>query len=261
MMLHPVLEQLKTLKLDGMLEALQGQNKLPDIGKLGFEERLGLLVEHEVSLRESKRVKRRLNSARLKTPACFEDISFKATRKLDKSLVVSLETCQWLRDHRNIFITGSTGTGKTFLAEAFAHKACLKGFTALSVRLPRFLEELVQAKAEGAYLKRLLAISKIDILLLDDFGISPFTDQNRRDFLEILDDRYKKKSTIITSQLARSQTLALCNWRCHIGRCHHGSCDTQLLSFCTRRANIAQTRIDLKINQDSALPWVRAIKL
>ena len=201
MMLHPVLEQLRTLKLDGMLEALQGQCKLPDIGKLGFEERLGLLVEHEVSLRESKRVKRRLNTAKLKTQACFEDISFKATRKLDKSLVVSLETCQWLRNHCNIFITGSTGTGKTFLAEAFAHKACLKGFTALSVRLPRFLEELVQAKAEGTYLKKLLAISKIDVLVLDDFGISPFTEQNRRDFLEVLDDRYKKKSTIITSQL------------------------------------------------------------
>jgi DNA replication protein DnaC len=201
MLLHPVLEQLKTLKLDGMLEALQGQNKVPDIGKLGFEERLGLLVEHEVSLRESKRVKRRLNTARLKTQACFEDISYKATRKLDKSLVVSLETCQWIRDHRNIFITGSTGTGKTFLAEAFAHKACLKGFTALSVRLPRFLEELTQAKAEGTYLKKLLAISRIDILLLDDFGLAPLTDQNRRDFLEILDDRYQKKSTIITSQL------------------------------------------------------------
>lgn len=201
MLLHPVLEQLKTLKLDGMLEALQGQNKVPDIGKLGFEERLGLLVEHEVSLRESKRVKRRLNTARLKTQACFEDISYKATRNLDKSLVVSLETCQWLRDHRNIFITGSTGTGKTYLAEAFAHKACLKGFTALSVRLPRFLEELTQAKAEGTYLKKLLAISRIDILLLDDFGLAPLTDQNRRDFLEILDDRYQKKSTIITSQL------------------------------------------------------------
>lgn len=201
MLLHPVLEQLKTLKLDGMLESLKGQSKLPDIGKLSFEERLGLLVEHEVSLRESKRVKRRLNTARLKTQACFEDINFKATRKLDKSLVFSLESCQWIRDHRNILITGSTGTGKTFLSEAFAHKACLKGFTALSVRLPRFLEELVQAKAEGNYLKRLLAISKIDILLLDDFAISPFTDQNRRDFLEVLDDRYNKKSTIITSQL------------------------------------------------------------
>ena len=201
MLLHPVLEQLKTLKLHGMLEALQGQNKRPDIGKLGFEERFGLLVEHEISLRESKRVRRRLSAAKLKTQACCEDISFKATRKLDKSLVVSLETCQWIREHRNILITGATGTGKTFLAEAFAHKACLKGFTALSVRLTRFLEELVQAKAEGTYLKKLLAISKIDILCLDDFGMSPFTDQNRRDFLEVLDDRYKKKSTIITSQL------------------------------------------------------------
>ena len=91
-MLHPVLEQLKALKLDGMLEALQGQNKLPDIRKLNFEERLGLLIEHEISLRESKRVKRRLHTAKLKTPACFEDINFKTTRKLDKSLVVSLRT-------------------------------------------------------------------------------------------------------------------------------------------------------------------------
>ncbi len=201
MMLHPVLEQLKTLKLDGMLEALQGQYKLPDIGTLGFDERLGLLVAHEISLRESRRVKRRLNTAKLKTQACFEDISYKATRKLDKLLVVSLESCQWLRDHRNILITGATGTGKTYLAEAFAHKACLKGFTALSMRLPRFLEELVRAKAEGIYLKKLLALSKIDLLVIDDFGLCPFTDQNRRDFLEVLDDRYKKKSTIITSQL------------------------------------------------------------
>ena len=201
MMLHPVLEQLKALKLDGMLEALQGQLKLPDIKKLGFEERLGLLVEHEISLRESKRVKRRLNTAKLKTQACFEDISFKATRKLDKSLVVSLECCRWVQDHRNILVTGATGTGKTYLAEAFAHKACLKGFTALSMRLPRFLEELIQSRAEGSYLKRLHAISKIDLLILDDFALSPFTDQNRRDFLEILDDRYKKKSTILTSQL------------------------------------------------------------
>lgn len=201
MLLHPVLEQLKALKLNGMIEALQAQNKLVDIGALSFDERLGLLVAHEISLRESKRVKRRLNTAKLKTQACFEDISYKTTRKLDKSLVVSLESCQWLRDHRNILITGATGTGKIYLAEAFAHKACLKGFTALSVRLPRFLEELVQAKAEGSYLKKLLAISKIDLLVLDDFGLAPFTDQNRRDLLEVLDDRYKKKSTILTSQL------------------------------------------------------------
>ena len=201
MMLHPVIEQLKVLKLEGMLAALEGQNAQPDIKKLSFEERLGLLVEREISLRENNRVKRRLEAAKLKTPACFEDISYKATRKLDKSLVASLEDCQWIREHRNILITGATGTGKTFLGESFAHKACLRGFSALSLRLPRFLDELVQARAEGCYTKRLLAISKIDVLCLDDFGISPFTDQTRRDFLEILDDRYKKKSTIITSQL------------------------------------------------------------
>jgi DNA replication protein DnaC len=201
MMLHPMLEQLKTLKLEGMLAALEAQNSQPEIKKLTFEERLGLLVEYEVSLRENKRVKRCLEKAKLKTAACLEDINYKAARKLDKLLVASLENCQWIREHRNILITGATGTGKTFLGESFAHKACLKGFSALSLRLPRFLDELVQARAEGCYAKRLLAISKIDVLCLDDFGISPFTDQTRRDFLEILDDRYKKKSTIITSQL------------------------------------------------------------
>lgn len=201
MMLHPVLDQLKALKLDGMLEALTVQTKQKDVHQLNFEERLGLLTQHEIAIRDSKRVKRRLRAAKLKTSACFEDISFKATRKLDKSLVMSLETCQWIKESRNILITGATGTGKTFLAESFAHKACLKGFSVLSVRLSRFLEELIQAKSEGSYLRRLQAISKIDLLLIDDFGISPFTDQNRRDFLEVLDDRYKKKSTIITSQL------------------------------------------------------------
>ena len=201
MMLHPVLDQLRALKLDGMLEALVAQKKQKDVHQLEFEERLGLLTQYEIAIRESRRVKRRLQAAKLKTLACFEDINFKGTRKLDKSAVLSLETCQWIKESRNILITGATGTGKTFLAESFAHKACLKGFNVLSVRLSRFLEELVQSKAEGSYLKRLQAVSRIDLLLIDDFGISPFTDQNRRDFLEILDDRYKKTSTIITSQL------------------------------------------------------------
>jgi DNA replication protein DnaC len=201
MMFHPVLEKLKALKLNGMLEALEEQKNQKDVKQLTFEERLGLIVEHEISFRESKQVKRRLQAAKLKTPACFEDINFKTTRRLDKSVVISLENCQWIKESRNILITGATGTGKTFLAESFAHKACLKGFNVLSVRLSRFLEELVQAKADGSYLKRLHNTSKIDLLLIDDFGISPLTDQHRRDFLEILDDRYKKKSTIITSQL------------------------------------------------------------
>jgi DNA replication protein DnaC len=201
MMLHPVLEQLKTLKLKGMAAALEAHSNQNNIGKLSFEERLSLLVEQEISSRESKKLKTRLKNAKLKTPACFEDINFKSTRNIDKSLVLSLESCQWISNHRNILITGATGTGKTYLAEAFSHKACLKGYTALSVRLPRFLEELVQARAEGSYLKRLNAFAKTDLIVFDDFALCQFTDQNRRDLLEVLDDRYKKKSTIITSQL------------------------------------------------------------
>lgn len=233
MMLHPVLEQLKILKLHGVIEALEGQSKLPDIKQLTFEERLGLLIAHEISLRENKRLKRRLQTARLKTPACFEDINFKATRKLDKSVVSSLENCQWVREHRNILVTGATGTGKTFFSEAIAHKACLKGFSALSVRLPRFFSELQQAKAEGSYSKRLFALSKIDLLILDDFGICPLTDEHRRDFLEVLDDRYKKKSTIITSQ------LEVKHWHSAIG-------DTTLADAILDRVVHNSYRIDLK---------------
>jgi DNA replication protein DnaC len=233
MMLHPVLDQLKALKLDGMLEALQEQKNQKEINQLSFEERLGFLIEHELAHRESKRVKRRLRAAKLKSSACFEDINFKATRRLDKSVVHSLENCQWIKDARNILVTGATGTGKTFLAEALAHKACLKGFTVLSVRLSRFFEELVQARADGSYLKRLLAISKTDLLLIDDFGISPFTDQNRRDFLEILDDRYKKKSTIITSQ------LEVKHWHAAIG-------DATLADAILDRIIHNSYRIDLK---------------
>lgn len=139
MMLHPVLEHLKALNLEGMLAALEEQSSQPKIKQLTFEERLGLLVDNEISHRENKRVKRRLETAKLKTPACFEDISYKASRKLDKSLVASLEGCQWVREHRNILITGATGTGKTFLGESFAHKACLRGFSALSYGCHGFL--------------------------------------------------------------------------------------------------------------------------
>jgi DNA replication protein DnaC len=201
MMLHPVLEQLKAMKLAGMLEALEGQLKQPEIEQLSFEERLSLLIDHETTFRENKRLKRRLKIAKLRSHACFEDISFKATRGLDKSSVKALESCTWLKDGQNILITGATGTGKTYLGEAFAHKACLKGFSVISLRLSRFLDELITARAEGSHSRRLLALSKIDLLVLDDFGLCPLKDEQRRDLLEILDDRYKKKSTIITSQL------------------------------------------------------------
>jgi len=201
MVIHPVIENLKKLRLKGVVEALENQMRNPEIKSLLFEERLALLIANEISLRENNRLQSRLRKARFKQQACIQDVTFEVSRKLDKILFLSFENCQWIKAHRNILITGATGTGKSYLAEALAHNACLKGFSSYRVQLPRFLHELIAAKADGSYLKKQVELAKVDVLILDDFAAFPLTDENRRDLLEIVDDRYNKKSTIITSQL------------------------------------------------------------
>jgi DNA replication protein DnaC len=201
MLVHPTIEGLKNLRLLGMAKALENQLDQPQIESLGFEERLGLIVDREICDRETRKLQTRLRNAALKQEASIEDIDYKASRGIDKKLIFTLANCQWTKTHRNVLIVGATGTGKTFLACALAHKACLEGSTVYYCRLPRLLPELALARGDGSYNKKMKQLAKTGILLLDDWGLAPLTDEQRRDLLEILDDRHEKSSTIVTSQL------------------------------------------------------------
>lgn len=201
MLTHPTLDKLKTLKFTGMAAALTEQMDSSDISDMSFEERLGLLVDREMTERENRRLSNRLRRARFKLNAALEDIDYRHPRGLDKSLIRSLATCQWVKDHLNILISGPTGVGKTWLACALAQKACREGFTALYLRLPRFLQEITIAKGDGRYTKLLATLARTDVLILDDWGITKPTAENRRDLLELLEDRHGNRSTLATSQL------------------------------------------------------------
>jgi len=201
MLNHPTLDKLEALRFSGMVKALTEQMAVPDIEELSFEERLGLLVDREMTEREDRRLKTRLRQAKLKQTACVEDIDYRQPRGLDKSLMLDLAGCQWIKRHLNIMITGPTGVGKTWIACALAQKACREGYRALYLRLPKLLQELPIAKGDGTYIKLLARLAKIDVLILDDWGLSKLMAEQRRDLLEILEDRYDSRSTIVTSQL------------------------------------------------------------
>ncbi len=205
MLNHPTLDKLHELRFTGMVKALTEQMALPDIGELSFEERLGLLVDREMTEREDRRLTTRLRQAKLKQNACIEDIDFKQPRGLDKSLILDLAQCQWIRKHLNLLITGPTGVGKTWVACALAQKACREGFTSLYLRLPRLLQELPIAKGDGTYTRLMNRLAKVDVLILDDWGLSKLIAEQRRDLLEILEDRHDNRSTIVTSQLPLDQ--------------------------------------------------------
>ena len=200
MLTHPTLEKLEQLRLTGMLKALQDQAQTPEIDSLGFEERLGLMIDREMTERDNRRLKTRLRKAKLGQEAAIEDINYRHPRGLEKSLVLKLASCQWIADHRNLLITGPTGVGKSYLGCAFAHKACREGYSSIYVRLPRLCRELSLAKADGSYGKLLSRWAKTDLIVLDDWGIAPLSDEHRRDLLEILDDRYDRRATLVTSQ-------------------------------------------------------------
>lgn len=200
-MLNPTIDKLQTMRLYGMSSAFAEQLKQPDIEALSFNERFALLVDSEMIDKENRRLKSRLHKAKLKQSAAMEDIDYKQPRGLDKALLLQLASCNWVKEHHNILVTGSTGTGKTYLACALAHKACLTSFSAYYARLPRLLPELIIAKGDGSYNRRMNELAKLDVLILDDWGLITLNPDHRRDLLEILDDRHGKKSTIITSQL------------------------------------------------------------
>jgi DNA replication protein DnaC len=184
-----------------MVQALERQLQNADLTDMAFEERLGLMVDAELSTRENKRLKARLRHARLKQSVCIEDVDFKATRGLDRSQLQALSTSHWIMHHQNVLIVGPTGVGKSFLACALAQKACRDDFSAQYFRASMLFHDLAVSKVTGRYARLLEILKKKDLLVIDDFGLSPLNDEQRRDLLEITEDRYEQRSTLIASQL------------------------------------------------------------
>ena len=198
--MHQTIEKLSQMKLHTMATAFQEQFEKPALSSLSFEDRFAMIVDREWSAREDRKLTRRLKSARLKTQATVEDIDYQHPRGLDKSVIRSLASCQWIKSHQNVIVTGPTGIGKTYLTEAFANKACREGFTAVYYRSTRLFGELDIARGDGSYFKVLGRLAKIDLLAIDDWAVDPLTEQERRHFLELMEDRHGLKSTFITSQ-------------------------------------------------------------
>jgi DNA replication protein DnaC len=205
MLSPPTMDQLQALKLRAMAAAWTAQQQDASCTQLGFDERLALLVQAEWQARENTRVTRTLKAAKLKlSQACLEGIDYPARRELDKPLVRQLATGRWIAEHQQILISGATGTGKSYLACAFAQHACRQGYRARYWRAPRLFQECALARADGTYGRLLGQLARMDVLVLDDFALVPLQDAERRDLLEILEDRYATRSTIVTSQLAPS---------------------------------------------------------
>jgi len=202
MMNEPTLDKLKGLRLEGMASAWLEQQGNPRIVSVSFDERFGLLVDAETMHRENRRLKRLLREAKLKLPhACIEDIDFAKARALEKSIVLQLGTCSWIQQAQSIVITGPTGVGKTFVACALANHACRKGFSSIYRRASRLFDELALARADGSYPRLLARLARTDVLVIDDWGMAPVREAERRDMLEVMDDRYGTRSTIMTSQV------------------------------------------------------------
>lgn len=201
MLIDTTKEKLRELKFKGMLTALEEQLQVADINNLPFEERLGFLIDRELIERENRKLQNRLRQAKLKQDAFIENIDYKNHRGLEKSVILSLASCEWVNKRQNIIITGPTGAGKSYLACALAQKACREGFNSIYERLPRLFQELTIAKGDGRYIKTLDKIGRVDVLILDDWGITTMSESQRKDLLEIIEDRYNTHSTIIASQL------------------------------------------------------------
>ena len=201
MLIHPTLDKLQTLRFTGMQRALIEQMDMPDRDALAFDERFGMLVDAEFTERENRRLSTRLKRARLRQAATVEDIDYRHSRGLDRSLMLSLSGCAWIRKHHNLIITGPTGTGKSYLACAMGHKACREGYSALYYRVSRLFQELAIARGDGRYDKLLCTLARTNLLVLDDWGTTPLTEEQRRDLFEITEDRYDRGSTLIAAQL------------------------------------------------------------
>jgi DNA replication protein DnaC len=201
MLLQQTIDRMHTLRLSGMAQALDEQRGIPDIASLSFEDRLALLVEREQLARGDRRLARLLQLARLRHAACVEDVNFRVKRGLDRALFLRLASTDWIRQHEVVLLVGPTGTGKSWLACALGHAACRQGHTVRYVRLPRLLGELALARGDGSYGRVLQQFAKTDLLILDDWGLAPLGDRERRDLLELIEDRSGRRATLITSQV------------------------------------------------------------
>jgi DNA replication protein DnaC len=201
MLTEPTIDKLYAMKLNGMAEAFREQLQQPDLSDLSFEERFALLVDRHWTWKEDRRMRRLLSQAKLKINACIEDIDFRAPRGLQKSTILQLASCDWIKNGHNVIITGPTGAGKTYLACALANRACRMGFSAFYIRIPKLFQDLAMTRADGSYSKIMKKLTKSKALVLDDLGLSPMSTQERRDLLEVIEDRHGLASTIVAAQL------------------------------------------------------------
>jgi len=233
MLMEQTLDKMNVMKLSGMADALKQQLGSGEHARLSFDERLGLLVDSEWTAREQRKLAKRLRSAKLRYAASLEDVDFKHPRALDRQQVLSLSNCAFIQSRHNLLITGPTGIGKSYLACAFVERACRRGYSAAYVRLPRLLQQLAVGRGDGSYARILERMARLDLLAIDDWLLAPLRDTERRDLVEVIEDRSERASTLIASQLLSK------DWHASIG-------DPNLAdAICDRLLHNAH-RLDLK---------------
>jgi len=211
MLIEQTLEKLHAMKLSGMADALRQQLGSAEHAKLAFDERFGLLADAEWLAREQRKLTRRLHEAKLRYPASIEDIDFKHPRGLDRQQVLSLGTGGFVHNRHNLVITGPTGSGKSYISCAFVERACRLDYKAAYVRLPRLLQQLAVGRGDGSYARILDRLARLELLAIDDWLLAPLRDSERRDLVEVVEDRAERASTLIASQLPTQ------DWHASIG--------------------------------------------
>ncbi|MDX1428884.1 MAG: IS21-like element helper ATPase IstB [Rhodothermales bacterium] len=224
MLTQETIEKMNAMKLFGMVAAFDNQLSSSEYDELSFEERVGLLVDAEWTDREQRKLSRRLKAAKLRYPACLENVNFQAPRGLNRQQILTLGNGRWIAEQHNLLITGPTGIGKSFLACAFVERACRRGFTAYYVRASRLVHDLAVARGDGSYARLLSRLAKLDLLAIDDWLLHPLKDAERRDVMEVIEDRAERGSTLIATQLPVKQ------WHAAIGDPNHADaiCDRLL---------------------------------